>query len=289
MHHIDADKALAIFIQTEMSKYQYQVLRQGLKKEGHDILPPYSKILDAKKRCYPESMTITDTSASIDLQELIDHTAKRLLHSMTEDEIAEIDDESLIMYSKWGCDGASGQCEYSQKLGDKELCDSNLFMTSIVPLNLSCRINNNVVWKNERPSSTRYCRCIQFQFAKETPEKIRAEKNRVDAEIAQIQDSVVDIRNRVFKVRHEFFFTMLDGKTAQAVTETPASSSCFICLATTSQMNCLEKIKARPINPEAIKFGMSPLHARIKFMEYILHIAYNLPIIMNLRRKLDLD
>ncbi|KAK2577975.1 hypothetical protein KPH14_002674 [Odynerus spinipes] len=69
---------------------------------------------------------------------------------------------------------------------------------------------------------------------------------------------------------------MLDGKTAQSITETPAASSCFICGVTTSNMNKLSDIKNRPINEEAIKFGMSPLHAGIKFMECILHMAYNL-------------
>ena len=39
-------------------------------------------------------------------------------------------------------------------------------------------------------------------------------------------------------------------------------------------MNDLSKTK--PSNEEALQLGLSPLHCRIKCMEYILHIAYNL-------------
>lgn len=40
-------------------------------------------------------------------------------------------------------------------------------------------------------------------------------------------------------------------------------------------MNDLTKLRLKPLNNDALKFGISPLHARIKFMEYILHIFYN--------------
>lgn len=60
------------------------------------------------------------------------------------------------------------------------------------------------------------------------------------------------------------------------MTETPAASSCFICGATTSKMNKIEEVQSRPLNEEALKFGMSLLHARIKLMECLLHVAYNI-------------
>lgn len=45
----DPDKALALFIQAELSKRQYEVLRHALKDEGHDVFPPYIKLVEAKK------------------------------------------------------------------------------------------------------------------------------------------------------------------------------------------------------------------------------------------------
>lgn len=275
-HKISADRALALYVQTRMTKYQYQVLRQALQNEGYDILPSYKSILSSKKECYPENIEVTESSARVPLQNLLDHTAERILKSKSQDELL-MTSQSLTLYTKWGCDGASGQSEFHQKFLDDNLTDSNLFMTSVVPLKITPQIDDTVVWENTRPSSTRFCRSLQFQFTKETPDVIRAEKRRVDQEIENLNKSTILLYNKTFEISHKLIFSMLDGKTAQSVTETPASSSCFICGVTTSHMNELQSIHNRLINEEATKFGMSPLHARIKFMESILHIAYNLP------------
>lgn len=40
-------------------------------------------------------------------------------------------------------------------------------------------------------------------------------------------------------------------------------------------MNNLEVLRTKPVSEEGLQFGISPLHAMIKFMECILHIAYN--------------
>lgn len=69
---------------------------------------------------------------------------------------------------------------------------------------------------------------------------------------------------------------MIDGKIAQVITNTSSSFSCFICDSKPSEMNNLMAIRQKSNKQEALKLGMSPLHARIKFMECILHVAYNL-------------
>lgn len=33
----------------DLSKYQYEIIRETLKRNGFDILPPYKKVLEAKK------------------------------------------------------------------------------------------------------------------------------------------------------------------------------------------------------------------------------------------------
>lgn len=150
-------------------------------------------------------------------------------------------------------------------------------MTSMVPLRLTSFYDKNIIiWNNNRPSSTRYCRAIQFQYTKETTEKIKSEKQRMDDEIAQLRETEIEKFGITFKINHQMIFTMIDGKIAQAITDTPSSSSCFICGSKPSQMNNLAEISKRSNKEEALKLGMSPLHARIKFMECILHIAYNL-------------
>ena len=103
-----------------------------------------------------------------------------------------------------------------------------MFMISLVPLRITLSTNvDSVVWNNDRPSSTRHCRALKFAFLKETADVIRAEKLRVDEEIEKLVETTVLIGNRRFKVNHKLMFTMIDGKTAQAVAKTPAASSCF--------------------------------------------------------------
>lgn len=70
--------------------------------------------------------------------------------------------------------------------------------------------------------------------------------------------------------------TMIDGKVAQVLTETPSSSKCTVCGATPRQMNDLMKVTARTENEDAFKYGLSTLHAWIRSMEMILRISYNL-------------
>jgi len=70
--------------------------------------------------------------------------------------------------------------------------------------------------------------------------------------------------------------TMIDGKTAQSLTDTKSSSVCYICKATPREMNDLNRIHQKYYEDDVLKLGLSPLHARIKFMECILHVAYNL-------------
>lgn len=70
-------------------------------------------------------------------------------------------------------------------------------------------------------------------------------------------------------------FTMVDGKVCNAATHTKSTMRCYICGATSSDFNDLTK--ERSCNTENMRFGLSLLHARIRFFESILHVAYKLP------------
>lgn len=71
---------------------------------------------------------------------------------------------------------------------------------------------------------------------------------------------------------------MVDGKVCYALTDTPSSSTCYIWRAKPSQINNLECVKERLENKNNFDFGLSTLHARIRFMKCILHIAYKLKV-----------
>lgn len=72
------DEALALFLDLELTKAQYVQLRKALLNKNIDVLPKYEHITSAKTNCCPE-FCVTETSASSDLQSVLDHTAKRFL------------------------------------------------------------------------------------------------------------------------------------------------------------------------------------------------------------------
>lgn len=69
----------------------------------------------------------------------------------------------------------SGQSEYKQVLAEESelISETNLFISSLVPLKLVNINTNETVWENPDPSSVRFCRPILIEFSKETPEKYK--------------------------------------------------------------------------------------------------------------------
>jgi len=110
--------------------------------------------------------------------------------------------------------------------------------------------DEKIIWKNPRPSSTRYCRPLRLQFAKET---------------AQI------------KIKHSLQLTMVEGKICSALSHT-SSSKCYICEAKPIEMNDLEHCLKKKVNESRFEFGLSPLHYYIRFFEYFLHVSYRLDL-----------
>jgi len=67
--------------------------------------------------------------------------------------------------------------------------------------------------KNDRPSSVRFCRPIEFKFAKETPSNILEDYNFYTHKINNLQPSVEN-SVKSFKVTHTLYCTMIDEKYA---------------------------------------------------------------------------
>ncbi|KAF0299798.1 Leucine-rich repeat-containing protein 43 [Amphibalanus amphitrite] len=72
-------------------------------------------------------------------------------------------------------------------------------------------VEDNEVWKNPKPSSTRLCRPIHIQAVKETVDVIRTEERLIKGQIAQLRPTVVTLSNgAVLTVSHTFHLTMID-------------------------------------------------------------------------------
>ena len=74
------------------------------------IFPTYQNALNAKKVCYPENISVSETTAEQPLQNLLDHTSMRLVNlELVKERIlrqAKLIDGDLVtelcLYCKWG-------------------------------------------------------------------------------------------------------------------------------------------------------------------------------------------
>lgn len=238
-------------------------------------------MLKAKKRCYPSSgESITESSAEIDLQSLLDHTTSRILESQKDvPNIIDINIE-FVLIDKWGFDGSTGHSEYKQSFSGSSIEDGSLFVSSSCPLQLICKSNTSdpdqIVWKNPRPSSTRYCRPIRFQFAKETKELYLQEEAYFKNKITNLRlSSFIFNSSCEIKVLHFLHLTMVDGKVCSALSDT-SCSRCYICGVTPKEMNYIDKSLSKTVDISKYQFGLSPLHSWIRLFEYFIHISYRL-------------
>ncbi|CAH0563057.1 unnamed protein product [Brassicogethes aeneus] len=272
-----SDEALAHMLDNDLTKQQYLNVRLTTKQRNADIFPPYDQVLEAKKRCYPESIEITETSCRVPLQSLLTHTINRILDIYSIGKI--VGSKNYEMIYKWGCDGSSGHARYKQRYMSPDAeSDANLFLISLVPLQLRHKNGDGstvIIWQNSRPSSTRFCRPLKFAFAKETKELTREEVNSIDEEIDNLKPTIVIRNNSTLTINHCLIFSMIDGKVCNSVTNT-SSQKCYIWGCCPKEMNILEKWDAVTVEPELLRFGLSTLHAWIRFFECLLHIAYRL-------------
>lgn len=104
--------------------------------------------------------------------------------------------------------------------------DSSVFMVSYVPLNISS--SKDILWKNPRPSSIRYCRPLKFEFCKETALKTQEEYEFYSDEISKLKLTVIR-NNKTYHITHKLYCTMIDGKICNTLTDQKSSASCNIC------------------------------------------------------------
>lgn len=277
---LSVDEALALMIDANLSTHQYNVTRGQVNKISPKLFPSYYAIKEAKKNCYPTNINVTETSAEIPLQSLIDHTILRLCAA--QEEVFEVVEESITEFNfivKWGCDGAQ-QTRYKQKFAAEGQTDENLFSISMVPVQVYCIKDDlkRVIWQNPSPSSVRYCRPIQFVFAKETTDLVVRKVNSIEQEITSLVPTNVQIANKTFVVKPLLVLSMIDGKICTSLSSYTSSQTCFLCGVTPKDMNKPEVIATKEIDLKLAAFGLSPLHAWIRFMECLLHIAYRLEV-----------
>ncbi|KAK4878140.1 hypothetical protein RN001_010646 [Aquatica leii] len=209
------EEALALYIDGHCTKNSYMLMQSGAKLRNANIYPSYDTLKIAKQSCYSnkDSITITDMSAEVRLQILVDHTVRRLIeaHKDVVNHIIATSQDFSIIY-KWGCDGSANHSTYKQ-----QLTSQYLFAVCIVPLQL--KAGKAIIWQNPRPSSVRYCRPIKIVFNKETTEIFNKEINIIEKQIKEILPTKLKINNKDIHVNHMFKLTMIDGKTFSVISK----------------------------------------------------------------------
>lgn len=271
------EEALSIFVEGGFTRSQWELLHETNK----GVFPCYTLIREAKKDCYPEqeSMRVTETCAEVLLQGLLDHTVTRLCRYLDEvlDTCSKEEMENLELITKWGCDG-SHQTTFQQKFtGELNGDDSNIFQSSMVPLRLQSKIDDKIkiLWQNPTPSSTRFCRPIRIRFLHESVDITKDEIKYIETQEKQLHKTAIEKSEAIMYIKHTLLPTMVDAKVCNAATSTTSTMRCYICGQTSKSFNNLNKGVE---NTEALRFGISILHARIRLFETVLHLAYKLPL-----------
>ena len=155
------EEALRLFVDGNFTKNSWQLIRSSARDQHANIYPSYHEIHAAKVQCCPDGIHVEPEAAVVPLQNLLNHTARRLVQ-LQEEVIrlaADVQHQRLQLISKWGLDGSSGHSSYKQGGVQDQRKDSSMIVTSVVPLRLI--LNKRIVWQNPAPYSTRFCRPLK--------------------------------------------------------------------------------------------------------------------------------
>ena len=170
----------------------------GAKIRNH---PSYHRILEAEQKCYPSNgIKVSDVLADVSLQNLIDHTACRIL-KLQKEVIEEFNYTKLALIYKWGCNCSSEHSTYKQNFISNDSCKTDKYLFAFCLVSLQ-----------PRPSSTRFCRQIKLIFEQETKSLIQDEANYIQHQIDVIVSTVINIEANTFMVKHVFYLTVINGK-----------------------------------------------------------------------------
>lgn len=279
-----SEDALALVLNLGLTRNKYKILRKAVIEKGYDIFPSSKSIKETKENILKpitSPVYATNKSSKVELSQLLDNTASRIISTFSSEDIERCKDSEVVLIFKWGCDGTSGFSEYKQpSSSNSEANFSSIFMASLVPLRmriynkLPSTSSSNDIWRNLTPGSKFLCRPIRFEYVKEDKVTTKSLVQLIENEISSLSPAFVEINGQVIKVSFCGQFTMIDGKVANAITDTTSTWKCNICGKISSQFH--EDSDSTCVNENALKFGISPLHARIRFMEYCLHLAYDL-------------
>lgn len=122
-------KALALYMDLDLSERKYVALRQTINEIHPNCLPSLYALRREKHKFVPP-ITATEVSAEVDLKTVMRRTAERVVELCD----AQGEKSKLSLECKWGMDGSSGHSRYKQKFESDNHTDEFMFFIAFVPL-----------------------------------------------------------------------------------------------------------------------------------------------------------
>ena len=270
--------ALALKNDLDLSIRQYRGLQLHLETlDMKEALPSRVRIQAEQKKCYPDGIIVTNNSAEVPLQNLLNKSVERLLESLGE-KVLELDSKLTLMV-KSGMDGQSAHSNYQQSPEGPDFDDSSLFCVAATMLRL-IDSKGDTVWKNRVPNSPNWCRPIYIAFSKETTELSNLWKEKIYEQVRHLETFCIILYGRIFEITFKVYLTMLDGLMKTRLTDKPTfTNRCPFCGAKPIQRNEWDVYKGFCESKlEYLMFGISPLHLWIRCLEFILSSAFKLAV-----------
>lgn len=282
--HLDA---LALIINNNLTVIAYEEIRELTKKYGANIFPCYKTLQSFKKTIEPDNITVTDTKASVPLKDLTHNTSERLIESiksgiietLTYHNLDQNEELEATLICSWGMDGTTGQSQYHQADSDgNAVKDTALFAASMAALKLTINCANGseiVLWENPAPGSAQSNRCIQIEHAKETDAYTTEVYENIQQQIDELGSHGVYLSSTTrLNVNFDFHLTLIDGKVAKVLSETPSCARCPCCLAVPTEMNNLENFSNGHFDiKNNFPHTIGPLHAVMNVTNLLYNIA----------------
>lgn len=265
-------QALGLYYDLKLSVRRYRILRSVVNSLHPECFPNY-KIIEAQKNdLIPKPIIVSELSAEVRMQDLLNQTASSLLKTI------EIKNNiSCVLECKYGFDGSSGHSVYKQKFSDENMTDEFLFIVAMVPLKMTNIDSQGEVWLNKTPSSVLFCRPIKLIFMQEKPSLIHNVEMDLMEQIERLLPFKTKVNDFNVEINFKLYLTMVDGAVTNVLAHNRASMNCYLCGATPSVMNSFHCMQ-RTIDERHLQYGLSTLHAWIKTFECLIHIAYRMPL-----------
>ena len=275
------EEALFFLLTNNLTKEQYTNMKQACRESGADIWPAYSYVQGAKSGLEPDLIFVEENQAVAPLQDLLNHTVKRLIHSNPNllknmESIAESKNNFLetTLYYKIGFD-SSGSHTVSQQTnseGDHQEIKS-IMASQMAPIKLVTFIDDEEISLLDYPgqNSPHSCRPLRLSFEKENSETIKKEFERLQKEMDQLQNFLISENPRI-SVSFSGLFTSIDGKVLCSITGAK-TTECPICHKSGKELAKNDG----PFEVESTSFlnyGASPLHFGLRAFSTLLKIGY---------------